>query len=199
MYAWRSMNDRQRGDTLLLRQQLKLPQHGPPHRRSFGPGQWMLTGACFEHQPWIGKSAERMGEFECELVKCLRSCCDSVVAWAVLPNHYHVLVQTASISAALSQIGRLHGRTAFKWNGEDERRGRQVWFRCAETLMKSEAHFWATQNYVHHNPVKHGYVEKWSDWPFSSASDYLEEMGEAEAAKIWKHYPINEYGRGWDD
>jgi putative transposase len=199
MYAWRNMNDLQRGETLRLRQQLKLPQHGPAHRRSFGPGQWMLTGACYEHQPWIGVSVERMGEFEDDLVNTLRSCCDSVMAWVVLPNHYHALVQTADIRTVLSSIGRVHGRTAHKWNGEDDKRGRQVWFRCAETLMKSEAHFWATTNYVHHNPVKHGYVNKWTEWPYSSAAEYLSEVGEGEAAKIWKRYPVAEYGRGWDD
>ncbi len=65
--------------------------------------------------------------------------------------------------------------------------------------MKSESHFWATLNYVHHNPVKHGYVDKWMDWPYSSAEEYIGQMGEPEASRIWKNYPINEYGRGWDE
>jgi putative transposase len=65
--------------------------------------------------------------------------------------------------------------------------------------MRSEAHFWATLNYVHHNAVKHGYVAKWTDWPWTSTHDYLREKGRDEAALIWKAYPLGDYGTGWDD
>jgi putative transposase len=65
--------------------------------------------------------------------------------------------------------------------------------------MKSERHFWATINYIHHNPVKHGYVQHWQDWPFSSAAAYLESVGRKEAERVWHEYPITEYGKGWDE
>ena len=38
-------------------------------------------------------------------------------------------------------------------DGEEKTRGRQIWCHAAETLMKSERHFWATVNYFHPNPV----------------------------------------------
>jgi putative transposase len=98
----------------------------------------------------------------------------------------------------LHDVGLLHGRTAFDWNGEDDARGRKVWFNCAETGMKSDRHFWATLNYVHHNPVHHGYVQRWQDWPFSSGAAFLTEMGRDRAAEIWKAYPVGEYGKDWD-
>ncbi|NNC87201.1 MAG: hypothetical protein HKN82_01935 [Akkermansiaceae bacterium] len=65
--------------------------------------------------------------------------------------------------------------------------------------MKNSAHLWASINYVHHNPVKHGYAGKWDEWPWSSAPDFLEGMTREEAAGIWKAYPIDRYGKGWDD
>src|SRR5688572_17098399 len=79
----------------------------------------------------------------------------------VLPNHYHVLVETRDVLALLRDIGKMHGRTSFHWNGEDTQRGRQVWFNCAETSMKSDRHFWATLKLCASNPVYHGYVEQW--------------------------------------
>ncbi len=121
-----------------------------------------------------------------------------VVAWCVLPNHYHALVETADVLALLRDLGTMHGRTAFQWNGEDTRRGRKVWFNCAETSMKSERHFWATLNYVHHNPVHHGYVAQWQNWPFSSARDYLAALGRERAAALWREYPLLDYGKDWD-
>ena len=34
--------------------------------------------------------------------------------------------------------------------------GRKVFFRAVERAMRSDRRFWATLNYVHHNPVHHG-------------------------------------------
>jgi hypothetical protein len=65
--------------------------------------------------------------------------------------------------------------------------------------LRSDSHFWATINYIHHNPVKHGHVTRWDEWPFSSAAEYLKEVGREEAIRIWKSYPILDYGKGWDD
>src|SRR3954464_3381230 len=97
-----------------------------------------------------------------------------VVSWVVLPNHYHALISTREVLALLKAVGRLHGRTSFDWNAEENTRGRHVWHNAAETVIKSTGHFNATINYVHHNPVKHRYVKKWTDWPWSSAADYLD-------------------------
>ncbi|MGN6368813.1 MAG: hypothetical protein ACTHN5_11175 [Phycisphaerae bacterium] len=65
--------------------------------------------------------------------------------------------------------------------------------------MRSENHFWATMNYIHHNPVRHGYVERWQDWPWSSAGEYLRSIGEEEAKRIWNTFPLKDFGKGWDD
>ncbi len=65
--------------------------------------------------------------------------------------------------------------------------------------MKSPEHYYATLNYVHHNPVKHGYTAKWGEWPWSSAIEYLKEIDTTEVTRLWKTYPITRYGDGWDD
>jgi len=65
--------------------------------------------------------------------------------------------------------------------------------------MRSGDHFWATVNYVHHNPVRHGYVEKWQDWPFSSVHDFFRTMERDEIARIWRSHPLGDYGAGWDE
>ena len=81
---------------------------------------------------------------------------------------------------------------------DDQTRGRKVWYRCFDREIRSERHFWASVNYIHHNPVHHGYVEKWEEWPWSSASEYLRQIGREEAVRIWQKYPILDYGKGWD-
>jgi putative transposase len=62
----------------------------------------------------------------------------------------------------------------------------------------TERHFCSTLNYVHHNPVHHGYVEHWQDWPWSSAAKFLQHIGREGAKEIWDKYPILDYGKKWD-
>ncbi len=199
MYDWRRMSDREREETLAWRKAAGRPWHSPPHRISAVSDGYLLTAACYEHRPHIGVSAERLGAFERDLLETLEPVSTAIQCWVVLPNHYHALVRTADVFSTLKAMGRLHGRISFAWNTEDHKRGRHVWHGAAETAIKSERHWHATINYIHHNPVKHGYVPRWQDWPFSSAAAFLEQAGWEEAEALWKEYPIGEYGRGWDD
>ena len=197
MYLWRKLTNEQRRELLEFRQFNDRPRHSPQHQTSQN-GRYLLTAACYEHRPVIGSSPKRMADFCERLLKILETHCEEIYAWSILPNHYHALALTRRLPELLHAIGQLHGRTAFDWNGEDGKRGRKVWFNCAETGMKSDRHFWATLNYVHHNPVHHGYVPQWQDWPFASGGAFLAQSGREEAERIWKTYPIREYGKDWD-
>ncbi|MCP4755797.1 MAG: hypothetical protein GY866_33450 [Proteobacteria bacterium] len=158
----------------------------------------MITAACYEHAPIIGSHPERMRECEYGILDVCRQRCSNVFAWCILPNHYHVLVQTEKIGELRRRLGQFHGRSSFSWNTEDSRRGRKVWYNCLERPIKSEGHYFASLNYIHHNAVKHKYVNSWQDWPFSSAERFLEEVGRNKAKDIWQAYPILDYGKKWD-
>lgn len=114
-------------------------------------------------------------------------------------NHYHLLVESKNLKRVKKELSKLHGQTFFNWNRQENLAGRTVWFRCSDRAIRSERHYWATINYIHNNPVHHGYVEKWADWPFSSAKNYLDAVGLDQAKAIWKDYPVLDYGKGWDD
>jgi putative transposase len=144
------------------------------------------------------RDRERIDTFSRDLLTLIQQNASRTVAWCVLPNHYHVLVEAPDIKKLLAGLGRLHGRTSHEWNDEEQARGRKVFFRCTERYMRSDRHFWATVNYVNHNPVHHRYVRLWTDWPWSSAAQYIEQMGRAEAGRVWKEHPIKEYGKKWD-
>ena len=139
-----------------------------------------------------------MAEFESQLIESLAEACRQVFAWTVLPNHYHAIVHAADLDRLLRAVGQVHGGASFRWNGEERCRGRQVWHRAAETEIKSEGHFWATMNYVLHNAVRHGYVARWQDWPYSNAAEYLATVGLETAARRWRSYPLYDYGKDWD-
>lgn len=198
-YIWRSLTPAERTELLAARLRQKHPWHSPPHRPNHGHLRFHLTAACYEHAPHIGHSAARLDDFSTALVNVLTAHTRQVFAWCVLPNHYHALVEAPDIIVLLRELGRHHGRTSHAWNGEENTRGRKVFFRAVERAMRSDRHFWASLNYVHHNPVHHGYVARWTDWPWSSAGPYLAQTGPTDAARIWHDFPIRDYGKGWDD
>jgi len=197
MYRWRSLTDAQRAELLKFRQFQGLPWHSPPHYTSES-GLYLMTAACFEHRPIIGHAPARMAAFEQQLLEASQAHCQQIFAWTILPNHYHILVKCDDVEALLIVLGKLHGRTSFEWNGEESCRGRKVWFSAVETGIKSERHFWASFVYVLNNAVKHRYVAKWQDWPFCNAQRFLDQNGKEEAMRLWREYPIEDYGADWD-
>jgi putative transposase len=199
MYDWRKMNDDERAEVLRERKARKQPWHAPPHRDYEGFVRFIVTAACYEHKPVIGYNRQRIAQFENDLMKTCEDFGATLFAWCVLPNHYHILVQTDNIREFQSEaLGKLHGKTSFQWNGEDNQRGRKVWYKSFERPMKSNRHFWASVNYIHNNPVHHGLANKWQDWAFSSANNFIEKYGREKTAEIWKEHPILDYGKDWD-
>ncbi len=191
------MTPEERAEALQGRQTLHSPWHAPP---VFWQGNWYhWTAACYEHKSWIGKSPARMLQFCKEMLLRCSQIHAQVAAWVVLPNHYHILLRITDETSAKKMFGNLHGASSHAWNVEEDRQGRKCFHRGLLKPIKSEAHRWSTLHYIHHNPVKHGLVQKWQDWPYSSARDFLKHVGRTEACRLWKQYPITGMGENWDD
>ena len=199
MYVRKRMSEAEIKSLLEHRRRNALPWHYPP-RYDQGARHYMITAACYQHLPVVGKRAVRLLDCAQSLLGAIESGVDSSIrAWVILPNHYHLLVFSPDILALLKHLGRVHGRLSRKWNLEDGLVGRKIWHGAVETAIKSDRHHHAVVNYIHHNPVKHGYVARWQDWLASSAHAYLESVGYDEAARRWKLYPVERFGEGWDD
>ncbi len=198
MYEWRRMREEEREQVLVRRQRHKLPWHSVPHLEYHGTFRFIFTAACYEHFPIIGNQTERLAECEKDILTIFQEHEAQIFAWCFLPNHYHLLLETDRIKELRKAVGRYNGRTARSWNLEDNSVGRKVWYNFFERPMKSTGHFWASLNYIHHNPVKHGYVERWQDWPYTSVHQYLESVGRERALEIWREYPVLDYGKDWD-
>ena len=58
--------------------------------------------------------------------------------------------------------------------GKDDRREYKLWQkRYGEQIVRDDPDFEADVNYVHINPVKHGYVTRAIDWPHSTIHWYI--------------------------
>jgi putative transposase len=198
MYDWKKLKPDDQKESLEHRKRLKLPWHSPPHFENVN-NTYMLTAANYKHSVIIGSTLERIVSFQKILIDVLHEHVDKTYAWCILPNHYHLLVETENLKFTLYGLGQMHGRLSRFWNIEDKTPGRQCWFRCSDRIIRSERHLYTAVNYIHYNPVKHGYVDKIDEWLPSSASDFLSTVDREKALEIWQKYPLLEYGKGWDD
>jgi putative transposase len=122
-----------------------------------------------------------------------------VQAWVILPNHYHLLANVTDFRVLGGIFRLVHGPTARQWNLDDATPGRKVWYRFADRAIRSERHCYTTLNYIHFNPVKHGWAQSPYGWLESSVHWYLEHNGRDWLRDVWARYPVLDYGHGWDD
>jgi putative transposase len=113
-----------------------------------------------------------------------------LAAWVILDNHSHILIRSHHGSEISRFVGRWHGRTSHELNRLDGQRGRQVWHNYWDTCIRSEADYWKRFNYIHYNPIKHGYVGSCEDWAFSSHWYYREYKGEEWLTSTLERYPV---------
>jgi len=120
-------------------------------------------------------------------------------AWVVLNDHYHILGKYANADQLRVFIQRLHGRTSFELNRRDKTPGRRVWHNYWDRVMRDEQDFWTRFNYIHHNPVKHGYVATAADWPHSSYRSFEAKYGTEWMHDIELRYPIKDFSEAHED
>ena len=120
-------------------------------------------------------------------------------AWVVLPNHYHLLACVTQFSALSDAFRLVHGSTSRQWNAADGRSSRKVWYRFTDRGIRSERHYYTALNYIHYNPVKHGWTTSPYDWAESSVHWYLNSFGRDWLREVWAEFPVRSFGRRWDE
>ena len=197
MYEYRQLSKKQKEEVLAYRRLMRLPLHEPQHLPE-GQNSYIISGACYEHKHLMNTD-ERRSYFQSRLLHALSSNPQiEIKAWVIMPNHYHVLL-AVNLADLKPILARLYNGTATEWNREDGTKGRMVWHGFGDRRIRNERHYFATLNYIHSNPVKHGYVKYAQDWIWSSVHEYLDGYGREYLIKLWRDYPVLDYGNGWDD
>ncbi len=92
-----------------------------------------------------------------------------LLAWAVMPNHVHVLIETQAGHALADVVQSWKSFTAKAINQALGRQG-ALWQReYFDRYIRDERHLQAMIEYIDNNPVKAGLVKMASDWRFGSA------------------------------
>lgn len=95
-----------------------------------------------------------------------------VTAYCLMPNHYHILLQTpeANLSRAMRHLNGIYTQRYNKMHGYD---GQLFRGRYKSVLVDSDSYLLELLKYIHKNPLKAKLAEKIEDYPWSSHKPYL--------------------------
>ncbi len=107
--------------------------------------------------------------------KHLRRCQIIVIAYCLMPNHYHFLLRQDGDISLAKAIGSLFNAYVLAVNRQQERSGTLFEGRFEAVHVDKESYLLHLCRYIHANPVKAGLVADPGEWPYSN---YLEWVGE---------------------
>ena len=102
-------------------------------------------------------------------------CQVSVIAYCLLPNHYHWLLRQDGETAAGEVPKRVFGSYTQAFNKAYQRSGTLFEGPFQAILVDTDAYLWNLCRYIHRNPVAHGIVEAAADWPYSNYREWVEQ------------------------
>ncbi len=198
-----------------------MPSHA---KREFHPPHvsedntcYFLTASTLYGERLLSADAQRAVVRDV-LKAAIQQCGVTLYAWVILANHYHLLLRTDQITPIHTFVKRLHGASAVHLNRLDGTPGRKVWYQYWDRFPRGESDFWTYFNYIHINPIKHGYVPVpgglqsagqepvplaldripsvhrcLAQYPYSSYLYYLREYGEEFLTDAWRQHPVIDY------
>ena len=157
----------------------------PDYRRAYTPGgTYFFTVKTFERQPFLTQEPYRVALRQA-LVEVRALLPFESIVWILLPDHIHTIWKLpegdANFSMRWSLIKQRVTRrcagdsgAASTMRSRQKRREGTIWQRRFwEHLIRDDTDFERHVNYIHYNPVKHGYVSRVLDWPYSTFHRYV--------------------------
>ena len=115
-----------------------------------------------------------------------KRCSIEIIAFAILPDHVHLLISPKSQSHTISGFMKsIKGKSAIEINRVTERRGRLWQHQFLDHIVRSKEDYRLHIEYIHYNPIKHGLCDRPEDYRWSSYRCYaLDEDVGVSVAKV---------------
>lgn len=97
----------------------------------------------------------------------------SLLAFCLMPNHYHLIVLTHSKEFSLKVMQPFMLSFVKRINKKYQRAGTLFQGPFQSKVVESEGSLLQLSRYIHLNPVKAKLVDKPEDWEYSSYRDYI--------------------------
>jgi REP element-mobilizing transposase RayT len=105
----------------------------------------------------------------------------SVIAYCLMPNHYHLLVRQDGLHSAGLLPQRVFNSYSKAFNKRYGYSGTLFERRFQAKCIERDTHLIHLCRYIHANPVKNGLVSDPAEWPYSN---YLEWIGERDSELV---------------
>ncbi len=140
--------------------------HAPPHR-ILENGSYIITAGTYKKEHLFSSSNKLDMLYEQMLI--IGECNNiNFNAWALMSNHYHVIISVNEPGDFKKFINSFHRQTAILLNKIDDQKGRKVWYNYWDTKLTYEKSYYSRLNYVNENPVHHNLVQKAEDYRWCS-------------------------------
>jgi len=96
-----------------------------------------------------------------------------VIAYCLMPNHYHFLLRSGKGGDIGRFIQRTYNAYTQSFNLEHGRSGTLFEGRAKRILVADERYAFQLSRYIHLNPVQAGLVAKPEGWPYSNYRDWV--------------------------
>ena len=141
-------------------------------RRYHTPGNWyFITCVTYKRAPLLVTNIDLLKRAIARTKDRLPFILHS---WVAMPDHFHAIIDSGSsdISAIMKSIKLSFGASLRSQSGHASGR---VWqHRFWDHILRDDDDLNHHTDYIHFNPVKHGFVTSPFDWPHSSIHRFLE-------------------------
>ncbi len=153
-------------------------------RFNIRPAQYFITGVTFRREPILLNNIDLFWR-SWRLTK--------PKAWAILPDHFHAILEIneIGISEIMHSFKITYARIFRSLCGYGKVWQNRFW----DHIIRDQNDFNRHLDYIHINPVKHGYAKSPADYEFSSFKEYVT-MGyyEKSRGKYFKIDLSNDFG-----
>lgn len=154
-------------------------------RATISNASYFFTAVTYRWQPILCDEAMRNAlRTAIETVRATRPF--AIEAWVVLPDHLHCIWTLPEGDADFSTrwmmikrsvslaCGESYHRADWMTTSKRKHRESTIWQRRFwEHQIRHEEDFMRHADYIHFNPVKHGYASCVADWPYSTFHRYV--------------------------
>lgn len=166
---------------------LKKYQHAPAHL-FLENYPYFITAGTYLKQHFFTSDQGKALLLEAIQQTLWKSSTD-LMAWAILSNHYHLVMGLKDPFLLPEIIRKIHSESSVELNKTEKQTGRKIWQNYWDRCIRDEKDYYCKMNYVHFNPVKHGYTEEPSEYGFSSYGLYMKKLGREQLERIVMKYP----------
>jgi putative transposase len=138
-----------------------------------------ITTGTFQKRPFIAGNERKTMLLESLDFNCYKAKW-RLLAFVLLENHYHVVVQTppGDPSRLAHVIQSANSFCAYHWRREDPTIRSRIWWNFWDMPIADLDTLRKLINYLHANPQRHGVAANPADYLFSSYPDYLKNQSD---------------------